>query len=241
MGIPAHVGTPIVFVGDSITFEGWFSAEQSTVSGTDLLADQLSPVAVQPRPGSVSGTVASATGNVGSVASVVGGNQIYAINSGVSGNKAADIAANVASRITNYNPQAIVLYVGVNDIGGNQAAFGASYASILSQITAWNPAVPVVCLSILSYGEQWQFPPLLWYSGETGTQIPQYNAYIQSAAASAGATYVNLSTAALNYEQVHNAPQIGAFSGILTRDGIHPLAVGQRFISDLVYPLFTFS
>jgi lysophospholipase L1-like esterase len=244
--IPVTTGTPVVFAGDSITQQGWFSSAQSQVGGTDLLVDQLSPPVVGARSGSVSGRAASVVGtNFSSVAPSSGGGQIYAINSGHFGDKVADLASQVAPRITNYNPQVIVILIGVNDIGvTSPSSFSASYASLLAQIQAWNPAVPVICLSIFTFGEQWTSPPLAW-SAASAIQCVQFNVLIQAACSAAGVPYIDINTPLLTWESLNNLPMPGVVSGLMTQSalpaGIHPTAIGQEFISDLVYPSFTFA
>ncbi len=249
MGIPVSPGTTVVFVGDSITADGWFDETLSNKGGTNLLVQQLSSIQTVARVGSATGRVGSASGHIGAVAAVTGGGQIYAINSGIGGNQASDIEAAVPARITNYNPDVVVIEVGINDVRAvpvpvTAAAFRASYDSIIEQTQAAIPTVQIVCLSILLMREQWaSAPPPAHFAGnpfDAPADIPAFNAEIQASALAHGCVYVDTRPPAALLESTLNTPEPGAIDGILTTDGIHPNATGQESISDSVYPAFTF-
>src|SRR5262252_6808293 len=111
MSATVHYGANVVFVGDSITANAWYS-----VSGG--LVDQINaqiPITTAPRfstvaGGGVAGRVVSVTGASVTVVPVSTQPKIRTVNSGVAGNQTGDIAGAVATRITNFLPDAVVLH-----------------------------------------------------------------------------------------------------------------------------------
>lgn len=222
---PVHNGDKVVFVGDSITAFGWMS-----VSGG--LVDQIN-AAIPSRTLAISATVS------GALAHAVAGNvaatlltttlppiPITAVNSGIAGDTAAVLATQVASRITDYNPNVIVIEEGINGQNVPPSQMGADYSSILSQIRAWSPTVPIVCVSILGYYEQWQSttPP----TAIPVNDISPYNVALKAACDSfAGTTWKDNYHPFYLYESTHNTPEPGAQSGILLLDDRHPNPTGQ--------------
>lgn len=206
-----------MFVGDSITADGWFDENESIYGGTNLLVQQLE----------------AARGDVD------------VVNSGVGGDQIADIEAAVQTRIINHHPDVVILAVGVNDAGATApATFRASYDATLAAIQSGWPSAQIVCVGILLYREQWaSSPPPAHFSGNPlDSQVEDLNVEIEASAAAHGCTYVDTRTPAAAYEEGHNLPEPGAISGVLTVDGLHPNATGQRLMSDAafaVFPAFT--
>jgi lysophospholipase L1-like esterase len=256
MAINVGPGTKIVFVGDSITADGWFDATQSDHGGANLLVQQLSQPTVTPRygtlaPGASAGIVAHGS-TVGSVAPVTGGGQVYAINSGVAGNQIADIEAAIPARITNYNPAVVVMLIGINDCRGVPigptplATFRASYDNILATVKSTLPSVQILCVGMFVLFELWaSSPPPAHFSGnalDSGAgSIDNYNAQISASAVAHGFPYVDIRAPGGLAEAVQNTPEPGVNQGILTVDGIHPGAAGQLVLSTAVRAAFTFS
>lgn len=194
----------VVFVGDSITENGWYA---------------------------VAGGLIAQLGALGASLTV--------INSGVSGNKVADLAAAVPARVTNYNPNVVVIFIGANDAsaGTPPATFRASYDSLISKIVAFAPGVQIVCLSILCQGELWSTSGPSFAGNAFDSTITSLNAEIAGAAAGC-ATYVDIRTQGARYEAEVNTPAPGAASGFLTSDGLHPNATGSARIGTWTLPAF---
>lgn len=260
MAINVTTGSKVVVVGDSITFQGWFSDTESLVGGTGLLVNQLSSAIVGVRAGVVAAGASSATVTNSSLrataAKVSGGGQINAINSGVSQNKIADIEGAIAARITNYSPTVVIIEIGVNDCRGLNAGaptplvtFRASYDNILTTVKATIPTVSIICVGILLVQEHWtasggiHFTTNPYDTGSTIPSIEQYNTEIQASAVAHGCTYVDIRAAAAIAESVQNSPAPGAIDGILTQvsDGIHPSAAGQLVMSTAVAAALQFT
>jgi lysophospholipase L1-like esterase len=221
--VPVHNGQKVVFVGDSITAFGWMS-----VSGG--LTDQINaalPSRMTRNYATVSGTRAVSTGTAATVSLVtLAPTPITVVNSGVAGQACADIAAAVASRITNYNPDVVVIECGINGENVPPSQMAADYASILSQVRAWSATVPIACVSILGFFEQWvPGPPP---ASTPGNDVSPFNVALKgSCDAVAGTTWIDNYTPFYLYESTHNTPAPGASSGVLLLDDRHPNPTGQ--------------
>lgn len=224
MSFTIVAGDRLHVVGNSITFFGFASA-------TGSLFDQIN--ATWPNP-AMSQNPGRSTGSSGVVVSGANGavvatqptrKQTTDTTSGVPGNKAADIAAAVASRIVAFNPSKLIIEVGINDqqASTNPAAFAASYDSIVTQTQSALPSCQIMCLSLLSFNEQWVAGPA-WPADSVVT----YNNAIQTVCTNRGCTYVDLRAPLLAYEVINNSPPPGAGSGIETSDGIHPIIPGGQ-------------
>jgi lysophospholipase L1-like esterase len=233
----------IVFVGDSITEQGWFNPAVAAIDAG--FVPRVSP------GGRATGAVGVATGKVASVTPTSFTPSLQVVNSGESGDGVQNIVANVATRITAFNPTLVVLEVGVNDCLGDTdlGLFTTDYNSILDQTIAANPGVKIMCVPIITIGEQWKtvsgvpqwndklVPPP---SNPTFTPwIDDYNAVIQAACTRVGANYVETRNEYLAYESTHNTPQIGSFDNVLTLplpsnpNGVHPNSAGQVFLGNI--------
>jgi len=201
--IKAHNGQRWHFAGNSITNFGWFSV---------------------------------AGGFVDQVNALIGGT-ISVTSNGVGGQTTVKMAQLVHEQVALFTPDVIVIETGYNDlpISVNLATFRAAYDSILVGCRAECPNAQIMCISVLVGGEQWQSGPLRWaLSAEFNVApgyVESYNAQIAASAAAAGAVYVDVRTPALTYESLHNTPEPGAFSGVLTIDGIHPNDQGKLLMA----------
>jgi len=224
-------GMRFVFVGDSITNAGWFDAAQSTQGGTNLLMQQIAPR-------NTSLAVNGSPQNLRPSAGASSARGVLAIKSGVNGNKISDIEANIAGRITNYFPDVVVLEAGINDAAAvpdptPTPTFRASYDNVLATVIATLPSVQIVCLSCLCDGELWNASPSPHFAGNAfDAFIETIDGQIQASALAHGAYYVDVRTALALSESTLNTPAPGVASGILTLDGIHPNATGQRLMYD---------
>jgi len=166
------------------------------------------------------------------------GDSLTIVNSGVGGNKIADIEADVAARITDHNPDVVVLWVGVNDAsaGTLAAAFRADHDSTLAQILAWDPTVQIVCVSILLSGELWSSVGPAFAGNAFDAAIDALNVEIAASAAAAGVTYVDIRTPGALYESQVNLPEPGNTLGFLTNDGLHVFGVGEVLVGTWIFP-----
>jgi lysophospholipase L1-like esterase len=224
VSILIHGGERVVGVGDSITANGLWEVSTGLV---DQINTQII-IPARPYAGVVSGVQGTlkAGAFAATVRNVVVQNPVIYTNSGVAGNQTSDIAANVATRITNYNPNVIILLIGINDVI-NSVPLGTSttnYTSILTQIRAWSSTVQIGIVSLLTYGsEQWSSgPPLAWAVNATNTAIAAFNAMEQGLAVTYNATYLNLRDPLLVWESQNNTPEPGSVNGPYAGGGPHP-------------------
>lgn len=235
MSCPIHANNRVHFVGDSITTLGWPFA-------TGGFVDQVN--------------------------AILAPSSIVTTTTGYSGEVLAQFVADMNTRVFAFNPDVIIAEIGTNDVnvGTDITAFQASLASFYSQVNAWKPGTPILWLSPMVWNEQWYSS----YSGQAvatggagvvvgagaktasvagpawGPNIwdARFQSYVDSvkaAAATATMTSVDLRAAALAYEAAHNTPAIGAKSGVLTVDGVHPLTVGQVFMGTKALAMCTVS
>lgn len=234
--IPINPGDVIVFCGDSITDQGVFRPAVAMIN--ESITPRVSAGAI------AAGGGASVARGGGAFCATVPLQPIVPIMSGTPGDTASSIASNVTGRITSHNPDAVVLFVGVNDCltATPLANFNASLDTILADIAAFAD-IPVMMLSIFVLGEQWAAGPV-WDNhfdpppGNPGftPSIVQYDNETQTAIADttlSQAEYLDLRGPTLTLESIINAPAPGAALGVLTLDQVHPNGRGQIWISQL--------
>ncbi len=151
------------------------------------------------------------------------------INSGVPGDKVADVLARVNADVNAHHPNVVVIEVGVNDVGGgtDPATFRTTYASLIVDIRAANPTVRIALVSVFALGEQYPDP--------LNTTIVNFNWIIQSLAIDYGCVWIDARTPQQAYEAANNTPSPGVVSGVLTIEtpptlGEHPNATGKSVI-----------
>jgi hypothetical protein len=246
VGLPYPRGNKSHFLGDSRTVDGWWLA-------LGAFLDQLHAAwgALDASP--MTSPAAPRIDLIGGVGRVPGAQGIRTTQAGVSGNKVADILADIPGRFTAFAPEYCFLWIGINDVIGatNPVTFATQYASLLDGMHAAVPGCQIICMSDPFYGEQWVATnPLTWFlTGATGPNFG-YNAITAPivAARPSFCTYVELSGPSLIYESTHNPPAGagGADGGIISRlgdiHGLHPNAtVGQQFLSSVVLGALTLS
>jgi lysophospholipase L1-like esterase len=213
----------MVAVGDSITANGY----PEVAGGLNAQINaQMTPVVAPGRALLVSG--AHAVLASGAHAVVVPSSfkpTIRYVNSGIAGNESSNIAAAVTTRITQYNPDVVLLLIGINDAlsGVSTADYQANVDSILSQTKAALPHVQFVIVSVLVFGEQWDSGPLRWGNcGSIDARIDAFNVALQSEATTWGATYVDVRSNILTWLSTNNTPEPGVCNGPFAGGGPHP-------------------
>ena len=175
------------------------------------------------------------------------GASVTAINSGVPQNQISDIAADIPGRITNYNPDVVVILIGVNDVRGVPTGpppletFRTNYATVVDTVKATLPNCRIMLVSILYAGEKWaSVPPPAHFAGNTyDATIDAWNNVIRYLAESRGCVYVDGRGASAIVEPTGNTPEPGAVSGFLTDDQVHQLILGQQVLSNKLRTYFT--
>ena len=214
--ITVHSRSRGLGAGDSITARRWSEA-------TGGLCDTIG----QRMPGKIFGS-----SGVGAVAASNGGGAVPGLNrgyqflnTGINGQKTADVLAGIQSQIIQWAPDWLVLLIGVNDIAGRLAVatIEANYNSIMATVAAALPSCQIACCSILCYGEIWTLSGgvPVWNNGPTDTDLATVNSYIQNTICPTyGATYVDFRTPLLALQPSINP---GQANNAFTTDGVHPI------------------
>ena len=227
MAVTVRAGDRVLAAGDSIATNTYWVP--TAMDGIDA---QFNPITAK-YAGRATGTVASATGTVGSVADITTEPVITRINTAVPGSTVVDLAAAADTLITDHNPDVIWIYSGVNDVPGeSEAVFAAAVDSLLSQLRAWDADVPILVCGIFTRGELWAPDPTRWNNPLYDDKIDDFNAVWAAACVTYNATFVDSRPEALAYEALNNP--VPDPDGILTQDEIHPNANGVTMISDNV-------
>lgn len=195
--IKARIGQRWHFVGDSITFLGWFSEPGGFVDQIQALIG----------------------GSIVVTSSGLGGDTVVNIASRVH-ERIAIYRPDVIVVEYGVNDTAAIPPTPTT------GTFQAAYDSILVGCRAECPNAQILCISIFVHFEQWLSGPLRWAPSSAG-QIDVYNSQIAASAATYGAAYSDVRAAALLYEQANNTPEPGAAAGILTSDSLHPTSAGK--------------
>ncbi len=237
-------GSVVVCVGDSLTAKGWYLGDDgANHPGSPSLVTLVNQTWNTVRNGRSTSTakyrIRSVGRNGGRRAAAQNQSKITTwINSGVSGNRIRDIVGTVAARITNYNPDIVFLFVGINDFDGaapaaeitSPAAFTADYESTIDQILAARPTCKVICMTPMCAGEMWTtINGVNSFSGNAGgndATIDAGAASIVASAATKGVYSINMRQWAADYEAVNNLSN--AATGIITKpaDGVHMSVTG---------------
>lgn len=135
------------------------------------------------------------------------------INSGHSGDRSSNIAADVPGRITAHGAQCLILAVGVNDayFGVSDGTFSTNYNSIADQARAAQPGLKIACATIFTIGDD--------VPNGTEANIDAKNAIMAATAARVSGTYMDVRSKVVQYLLANNPGHAPA--GILTDDGIH--------------------
>jgi lysophospholipase L1-like esterase len=232
--VPIRSGNIVVTAGDSISAFGYFTAAGGCA---DQINAQLGPfqASYTATSSGVAARVGGVVANVGTV--TVPKIPIRVVNTGVAGITSDDILADMPGFIFNANPDVLVLEIGTNEHPGATPPFPltkseANLRSIIGQTRAWKPGIPILVVGLLTFDEQWTSTPSLGWS-PVDADTDAHNAMKQRVCADySGVVYGEVRIPALTYESLHNTPEPGATSGVLTGDGRHPNPTGQAKMGD---------
>ena len=151
------------------------------------------------------------------------------IGAGVSGNKVPDIQARLERDVLSLGPSVVFLFIGVNDVWHTEMGTGTSpdaYERGLRDVVArCQRAGALVILAT---------PPLIGEkhrgSNKHDEQLDTFSDLSQKVATRMGITVCDLRTAMTDYLRVFNKGN--AEKGILTSDGVHLTANGNRFVAN---------
>jgi lysophospholipase L1-like esterase len=155
------------------------------------------------------------------------------MGAGVSGNKIYDLYLRLEEDVLAKNPDAVVIWIGVNDVwhkrtshtGTDADKFEKFYNAILKKLKDRNIAV-FLCTPA-AIGEKWDC------TNELDGDLNNYSAIVRSIAQKNNCPLIDLRQIFLDYSKSHN-PENKA-KGILTTDGVHLNAEGNNLVAEKMY------
>ncbi len=153
---------------------------------------------------------------------------IKVIGAGIGGNKVPDLEARLDKDVLSHKPDAVVIYIGINDVWHSTRGQGTEIAAfetgLRSLIKRCNDAGARVVLSTPSViGEKYDG------SNDLDRMLNEYSAVSRSVAMETGARLLDLRAAFIaNLKEYNTANES---QGILTTDGVHLNDAGNRFVA----------
>lgn len=156
--------------------------------------------------------------------------QYELIGAGIGGNKVYDLYLRMDSDVIAKNPDAVVIWVGVNDVwhktsfgtGTDADKFEKFYDAIIKKLQARN--IKVVLVTPAAIGEKND------YSNQQDGDLNKYSNIIRRIAKEYNCDLVDLRKAFMEYEVANNPDN--KESGILTIDRVHLNQKGNQFVAD---------
>ncbi len=171
-----------------------------------------------------------------SILTVKGKHELYDLmGSGISGNKVYDLYVRMEDDVLRKEPDVVVIYIGVNDIwhkrtsgtGTDADKFENIYQAIIKKLKAKN--IQVVLCTPAAIGEKTDF------SNAQDGDLNEYSKIIRNLAQKNNLALVDLRKSFLEYGHKHNPEN--KFSGILTTDGVHLNAGGNRLVAEEMWKI----
>ena len=156
---------------------------------------------------------------------------IEVIGAGISGNKVPDLQGRLDSDVLAHNPTHVIIYIGINDVwhhfefehvtGTAPEDFEAGLIDLIEKVRA-HGAEPLLCTpSVIGEDPSSE--------SEVNQRLMAYADISRGVAESASVTLCDLRAAFEAHLAMHN-PQ-NDYQGILTTDGVHLNAEGNRFVA----------
>ncbi len=170
------------------------------------------------------------------------GKNIKLIGAGVSGNKVADLLQRLDRAVLKRNPDVVVIYIGINDVwhwthpttvakgvkGTTHEDFEAGLKTLIQKIEAVGARVVLCTPTVIGEKPDGSNP--------NDKMLEEFAAISRRVAEETGVQLVDLRKAFIEYLKEHNPDNLE--KGILTKDGVHPNAKGNAFLSKLVLEAF---
>ena len=161
------------------------------------------------------------------------GDKYELIGAGIGGNKAYDLYLRMEDDVLPKKPDAMVIWVGVNDVwhkrtsgtGTDADKFEKFYNAIIKKFK--DNKVEVLVCTPAAIGEKTDF------TNELDGDLNKYSAIIRSIAKNNNCPLIDLRQAFLNYNLANNNEN--KESGILTTDRVHLNEKGNQFVAEQMY------
>jgi lysophospholipase L1-like esterase len=165
------------------------------------------------------------------------GEKYELIGAGIGGNKAYDLYLRMDEDVLAKKPDAVVIWVGVNDVwhkrtsgtGTDADKFEKFYNAILKKLKNNNIAV-LICTPA-AIGEKTDF------TNELDGDLNKYSEIIRNIAKNNSCPLVDLRKAFLSYNLANNKDN--KESGILTTDRVHLNEKGNQFVAEEMYKVLS--
>ena len=156
---------------------------------------------------------------------------IEIIGAGISGNKVPDLQKRLQSDVLDKKPTMVVIYIGINDVwhwnrdaGTTKENFEAGLRDVIQRCQQAGARVVMCTPSVI--GERTDG------SNKFDTMLDEYAAISRKVAGDMSCQLVDLRKRFLEHLKQHNADN--AERGVLTTDGVHLNAAGNRFVADSI-------
>jgi lysophospholipase L1-like esterase len=152
------------------------------------------------------------------------------VGAGVSGNKVYDLYLRIEEDVINKQPDAVVIWIGVNDVwhkkgsgtGTDADKFERFYNALIKKLQ--DKQIKVYLCTPAAIGEKTD------YTNELDGDLNKYAAIIRTIATNNKCELIDLRKAFLDYNLQNNSQN--AASGILTNDGVHLNEKGNSFVAE---------
>ena len=159
--------------------------------------------------------------------------QYELIGAGISGNKVYDLYLRLEDDVLSKNPDAVVIWIGVNDVwhkrllgtGTDADKFEGFYNALIKKLKARNIEVFLCTPAVI--GEKWDC------TNELDGDLNSYSAIIRGIAQKNNCTLIDLRKEFLDHLKANNTANKA--KGVLTTDGVHLNAGGNAFVAEKMY------
>jgi lysophospholipase L1-like esterase len=156
-----------------------------------------------------------------------------AAGAGIGGNKIYDLYLRYEDDVLSKNPDVVVIWVGVNDVwhkrlfgtGTDWDKFGKFYTALIKKFQA--KGIKVTICTPATIGEKTD------YSNELDGDLNKYSQIIREVARQNNCGLVDFRKLFHEYGLKNNPENLD--KGILTGDGVHLNATGNKFVADVLY------
>jgi lysophospholipase L1-like esterase len=154
---------------------------------------------------------------------------IEVLGAGISGNKVPDIQRRLDNDALEKKPTLVVVYIGINDVwhwrrdnGTPKEVYEAGLRDVIQRIKATGANAVLCTPSVI--GEKHDG------SNQFDSMLDEYSSISRRIAGDLGCTLCDLRRAFLEHLSAHNPEN--QEKGILTTDGVHLNAAGNRFVAE---------
>ena len=164
------------------------------------------------------------------IASKPKGGEIRVLGAGVSGNKVPDLEKRLVGDVMSHRPKVVVIYIGINDVwhskegrGTPKADFEAGLRRIIQQITKNKTSRVVLCTPSVIGEKAVGTNPM-------DAMLDEYAAITRAVAKETESPLIDLRKQFVEHLKANNKDDVD--QGLLTTDGVHLNAAGNRFVAD---------